>query len=114
MQSSDLQKVTKNEIDSLQKFQHPNIIKMIDFSFSHEPGKGQVAYLLFPYTSKGSLRDILNNQLKGASRPQLFNVLCGFRDICKAVNVLHTFKPAYVHRDIKPEVSNQRSGITSA
>lgn len=103
MQSSDLQKVTKNEIDSLQKFQHHNIIKMIDFSFAHEPGKGQVAYLLFPFTSKGSLRDILNTQLKSSSRPQLFNVLSGFRDICKAVNVLHSFSPAYVHRDIKPE-----------
>lgn len=105
MQSGELQSSTKTEIESLKKFQHPNIIKMIDFSFAFEPKKGQVAYILFPFSAKGSLRDLLNVQNQNPNfRPSLSGVISGFRDICSAVNVLHTYSSPFVHRDIKTEV----------
>jgi serine/threonine protein kinase len=104
MQSDEIERSVKNEIDALKKFKHENIIKMIDYKFATDGGRS-VAYLLFPYTTGGSLRDVLNNMLKNPSQPwKLMNILSDFCDICRAINVLHTYSPAYVHRDIKPEV----------
>ena len=112
IQSGELQSSTKTEIESLKKFQHPNIIKMIDFSFANEPKKGQVAYILFPYLAKGSLRDLLNTQNHNPSfRPSLVGVLSGFRAICNAVNILHSYSSPFVHRDIKTEVRCQESSL---
>ena len=106
MQSAEQQKTAKSEIDALKRFQHENIIKMIDFTFGFEAEKGQIAFLLFPYTEGGSLRDVLTakNAASGV-RLQLATVLTGFIEVCHAINVLHSFSPPYVHRDIKPEVS---------
>jgi serine/threonine kinase 16 len=106
MQSEELHKSVENEIAALKRFQHENIIRMIDFVFQQESGRGRVAFLLFPFTPKGSLRDVLNVQLSsggGPPRGRLGRALKGFRDICKAINLMHTYSPPYVHRDIKPE-----------
>lgn len=78
---------------------------MVDYTFANESGKGQIALILLPYTPGGSLRDVINHQLKFQvqSRPKLLPTLSQFLDVCRALNVLHTHSPAYVHRDIKPE-----------
>lgn len=106
MQSAELQSSVENEIAALKRFQHPNIIRMLDFTFQQEYGRGRVAFLLFPFTTGGSLRDVLNGQLSTAAQTKgkLGIALRGFSEICKAVNLMHTHSPAYVHRDIKPEV----------
>jgi serine/threonine protein kinase len=128
LQSSDLERCAKTEIESFEKFHHPNILSLISFvkreermrssgsSFgsSERSGAGggssnqmvQVMYLLFPLIENGSLRNILNRRERQilSSRPKLREILTDFTAICEALNVLHTFQPAYVHQDIKPEV----------
>ena len=106
IQSEEIQTSAENEIAALKRFQHDHIIRLLDFSFQQEYGRGRVAYLLFPYSSGGSLRDILNAQISSGSMPRdrLGDTLKGFLDICKAINLMHTYSPPYVHRDIKPEV----------
>jgi serine/threonine kinase 16 len=61
--------------------------------------------MLFPLMSRGSLRDVLNIQMKSphTSLPSLIEVLVDFVAISEALNVLHTYQPAYVHQDLKPE-----------
>ena len=110
MQSEELQKSAENEIAALKRFQHDNIIRMLDFSFQQEYGRGRVAYLLFPFTTGGSLRDVLNDQMSSNApiRGKLGSALRGFSDVCKAINSMHTYSPPFVHRDIKPEVISCR------
>jgi serine/threonine protein kinase len=105
LQSAELQRSAETEIDSLKKFRHENIIKMIDYTFANESGKGQIALILLPFTPGGSLRDVINHQLKFQlhSKPKLMATLSQFLDVCRALSVLHTYSPAFVHRDIKPE-----------
>jgi serine/threonine protein kinase len=105
IQSAELQRSAETEIDALKKFRHENIIKMIDYTFANESGKGQIALILLPFTPGGSLRDVINHQLKFQlhSRPKLMLTLSQFLDVCRALNVLHSYSPGYVHRDIKPE-----------
>ena len=89
----------------MNKFKHENIIKLLDYVYSVESRKGRIACLLFPFSNSGSLRDILNRQIKILpEKGRLKSVLSLFSDVCAAVNVLHTYNPPHVHRDIKPEV----------
>lgn len=66
-------------------------------------------YLLLPLIPQ-SLRDVLNTRMSpstssqsGVSLPTLASILADFYSICSALNVLHTFRPSYVHQDVKPE-----------
>jgi serine/threonine protein kinase len=55
----------------VRRFQHPNLLPLVDWAVREEKGKGQhtVAYLLFPYLPGGSLRDEINRRvLAGQSR----------------------------------------------
>ena len=104
-QSSTFERSVKNEIDAFKRFRHSNILEMVDFIEVDNLGRGSIYYLLFPLIKNGSLRNILNTRINNESkRPNLNKILNDFRDICSAINVLHTFTPAYVHQDIKPEV----------
>ena len=106
-QSSTFERSVKNEIESFKRFRHVNILEMVDFIEIDNLGRGSIYYLLFPLVKNGSLRDVINIWINNESkRPTLNNILNDFRDICSAINVLHTFTPAYVHQDIKPEVNN--------
>lgn len=105
VQSNENEKMTIEEINSLRKFSHENIIKMIDYAECYE-NNIKTVYILFPFIKSGSLRDLLNSILQG-QQPKLSLplVLSNYRKICSAFNVLHSYNPSYIHQDIKPEVS---------
>jgi serine/threonine protein kinase len=119
LQSKDLESCAMTEVESLQRFQHPNILKLISYVKRDEGRAGgggggggqgggqQVMYMLFPLIENGSLRNVLNRRERQVSmKPKLREVLTDFTAVCEALNVLHSFQPSYVHQDIKPEVSS--------
>ena len=107
IQSPEFERALYQEIDSFQRFRHPNILRMIDSQVVVKDGV-KIAYLLFPLMRRGSLRDELNRTVLsgGAGIPagvRLMQVLTDFAGIVGAFNVLHTHSPPYVHQDVKPE-----------
>jgi serine/threonine protein kinase len=109
LQSRDLETCARTEVESFQRFHHPNILPLISFTIRPESGRGEgsgrAMYMLFPLVENGSLRNILNRRERQlATKPKLREVLTDFTAICEALNVLHSFQPSYVHQDIKPEV----------
>lgn len=115
LQTPDFERALFQEVDSLQRFRHANIIRLIDSQVVSE-GAGKVAYLLFPLMKRGTLRDELNRTILaptaasplGSRSPHrharaLQQVLSDFLGIVSALHVLHSHSPAYVHQDVKPE-----------
>ena len=104
VQSADFERSVKAEVEAFQRFQHPNILQMIDHIFE-DGRRGKIAYMLFPLAKRGSLRMLLNQRIQSnLPRPEMKYIFQDFKSICAAVNTLHTFDPSYVHQDIKPEV----------
>ena len=106
LQSTECHVIVKNEIEAFQRFQHEHIIPLLDYVESTEKGR-LVMFLLLPYCAQGSLRTVLTTHLqqKGIIKFTLQEVLYQFQHICDALLVLHQYQPAYVHQDIKPDVS---------
>ena len=106
IQSSEYKEIARVEIEAFHRFQHPSLLKLIDHIDTVYNGHTSI-FLLLPYCSKGSLRHWLTGVLDGKIRkPALFKVLTDFKQICEGLLVLHTFKPSFVHQDIKPEVGS--------
>jgi len=105
LQSPECIAIANNEIQAFRRFKHKNILRLVDFREAVEHNNRKVMYLLLPYCDSGSLRNVLNNVLeKKVKRPSLKHILNQFKQVCEAVNVLHTFHPTtYIHQDIKPE-----------
>ena len=55
VQSVDFERSVKAEVEAFHRFQHPNILQMIDHIFE-DGRRGKIAYMLFPLAKKGSLR----------------------------------------------------------
>lgn len=105
IQSSEYKQIAINEIEAFQRFQHPSLLKLIDHHETVANGHNTI-FLLLPYCSRGSLRNWLTAVIDGKIRkPALSKVLADFKQICEGLLVLHNYHPAYVHQDIKPEVS---------
>mmetsp|Transcript_2908 Transcript_2908/g.3066 ORF Transcript_2908/g.3066 Transcript_2908/m.3066 type:complete len:342 (-) Transcript_2908:10-1035(-) len=103
-QSSSFDKSVKAELEAFNRFHHPNILKILDSIEEDNFGRGCIVYMLFPLCKKGSLRNLLNKRMSGEmDKPNIKSIISDFRDICNALNVLHTYSPKYVHQDIKPE-----------
>jgi len=104
IQSNGTAAVVETEIEAYGRFQHKNILQLIDHSFFTDGHGLRVAWLLFPRAKRGSLRDLLGAVVNGrAPRPPLREVLAKFVCVCEALNVLHSFEPSYVHQDVKPD-----------
>ena len=121
LQSEEFDGAFRQEIASLARFQHRNIITLVDsLTVPATQQTSKLGYLLFPLMEKGSLRDYLNRTVlalgtadegrgsvvisRHSSTAYLSHILTDFLGIAEAFNVLHTFEPApYVHQDIKPE-----------
>jgi serine/threonine kinase 16 len=105
LQSAENVSMANLEVDSLKRFHHPHIIRLLDVVTCGEGNHNlRVMYLLLPYYHRGNLRDALNLVLnKAAQRPPITAILRDFRSICEAVKVLHHYQPSYIHQDIKPE-----------
>lgn len=104
LQSHELERMASQEIEAFNNFKHKNILKLVDHTKVNENGI-TVAYLLFPYMEKGSLRDHMNIMMsQPRTKPMLIDVICGFTSLCEALLVLHSSQPSYVHQDLKLEV----------
>ena len=103
LQSEEFESIVKTEIESLQRFKHKNIIYLIDYVEIFENNDSKVAYLLFPFMERGSLRSHLSRKIHNNTIENLNDVLKSFVELCSAFKVLHTYSPSYVHQDIKPE-----------
>ncbi len=94
-------------VGTIYKYLMVNIIFFLLFLVDHitlVENNVKVVYMLFPLMQRGSLRDVLNERMNDHGlKISLLEVISDFVAICEALNVLHTFKPAYVHQDIKPE-----------
>jgi len=90
------------EIRIHQQFQHPNLLRLLDFSETQENGK-TIFRLLFPMYGGGSVGDVIA-RMRGVGK--IFSeerALRIFSEVLRAVNVMHSAKPAIAHHDIKPE-----------
>ena len=79
----------KNEIISIQKLDHKNIIKIIDYDL-----KSSVPYYVTKYYPEGHLTKIFINKLNLSEKLDLAI------NICKAIQYAHNNK--VIHRDLKP------------
>jgi serine/threonine protein kinase len=77
----------KKEIEASKKLDHPNIARIIDYSFEKDP------YFVSPFYPKGTL--------SSRSPFSVLEALNIFEIICAAVSYAH--KEGVVHRDLKPE-----------
>ena len=83
----------KREAEGLLKFNHPNIVQVLDFEFS--PGKQP--YIVLEYVDGVTLKAFLADFPKGVSLPFFFNI---FQQLCDVLTVIH--ERGIIHRDFKP------------
>ena len=96
LQSKELEQIAQIEIESFQRFQHKNILHLIDSKKSNESGH-TVVYLLFPYMERGTLRDELNRVMNGTSRrSSLRSTESSFIAICESK------RPPYAQAELCP------------
>jgi len=81
----------KKELEAIQKLDHPNVIKLVDYDIDDEK-----PYIVVEHVAGGSLDDHLERISE-----QPFAALRLFLDICNGVAAAHRL--GIVHRDIKPE-----------
>ncbi|KAF2070376.1 hypothetical protein CYY_008305 [Polysphondylium violaceum] len=110
-QTSEALAVAKKEVEIFKKFDHPNIMKLLDYSVlpSDKVDGAKDVVLVLPFYKDGSLQDLLDNQRtiygKNATQPAVYNqkrTLDIFKQICNAVTQFHHSDPPLAHRDIKP------------
>lgn len=98
--SDKLRSIFKSEVKILKKLDHPNILKMYDYSYKDQvPGKEDynVSYLSLEYAANGMLLEYIINS--GRIKESVARYL--FKQIVEALEYIH--KKGYAHRDIKPE-----------
>ena len=107
IQSIESEQNIKNEIDAFNRFKHTNILPCLAHRYIVDRKIDlKLVYLVFPFVSKGNLRQRLDAILSHRCKPfEIISLLQSFKGIAEALLVLHEFSPPYVHNDLKPEVS---------
>ena len=94
--------IIKNEISSLQKLQHPNIIKIYENDFGTLIKKNKVSkkvfYIKIEYLPNGSLFDYIYETKKPFTENQSKIII---KTLIETLNYIH--ENNYCHRDLKPE-----------
>ncbi|KAI9254924.1 kinase-like domain-containing protein [Helicostylum pulchrum] len=90
------------------RFQHPNIIKIVDMCMIKEEDSSKTVYIIMPFYKRGNIQDLIDksNQLgKSISEKHILSL---FRGVCQSVQAMVNYtdrlgvhKP-WAHRDIKP------------
>ncbi len=81
----------QREIDAVEKLNHSNIIRIVDFNVDNEP-----YYYVMEYCERGSLEKIGGSNFKG----DITKSVAILEPICEALAAAHA--QGIVHRDIKP------------
>lgn len=95
---------TKREITLLLHFgKFPQILPLLAVSEERAPDQTfSTFFMIFPFCRMGSLQDELTQRRQNQNYMVRPRVLLLFRQICAALELLHTAKPPIVHRDLKP------------
>lgn len=95
--SDDLER-TRREIQAHRRYDHPNLMPLLDSCVS-----GSVAWMVFPLCADGSLRDAIDAKVVESAAPPWspadFSKL--FEGTCRGLAAMHA--SGFAHRDIKPE-----------
>lgn len=91
-----------NEIRTMKSLNHPNILKLINYSegtLAIKPDKStlDVIYIALEYAEHGELFDFIAETGKFSEEEGRYY----FQQLIKALNYLHNL--GYAHRDVKPE-----------
>ncbi|KAL9551649.1 hypothetical protein MBANPS3_004163 [Mucor bainieri] len=84
--------LAQREVDIYQLFNHKNIIKMVDSSTITEPDGSKTIYIFLPYYKRGNLQDAINKNNMNKTHFSEAEMLRMFREVCVAVEALHTYK----------------------
>lgn len=100
-ESEQIQNV-KNEIEMHRRFDHPNLLRLLDYS-EESQAKQKIYRLLFPLYARGSVGSVIDRMRhvgKIFSEEQALHL---FVQTLSALNEMHTSNPPIAHHDIKPE-----------
>ncbi|KAI8516068.1 PREDICTED: serine/threonine-protein kinase 16-like [Branchiostoma belcheri] len=90
------------EAEYCRMFDHPNIIKVEEFTTVKKTQSTSV-WIVFPFYKLGSLQDLIEKMAKNNGHIHEDRLLGIFKGICEGVKAMHEATPAPVtHRDIKP------------
>ncbi len=103
-ESADAQRQFMREAKFLSNLSHPNLPRVTDYFL----GVLGEQFLVMDYVEGQDLQDLLEEQ----GKPYPEDIAVGWvRQICDALNYLHSQKPAIIHRDIKP--ANIRTSLSN-
>ena len=90
------------EIEMHQRFQHPNLLRLLDYSKENVDGK--ITYrLLFPLYESGSVGDVITRMRDVGKIFSEQHALHLFAQVLSGLSIMHTATPPIAHHDIKPE-----------
>ena len=94
----------RDEISIHERFQHPNLLELLDFS--EEPNKngpGTTFRLLFPLYENGTVGDVIARMRSVGKIFSEEHALRLFLQVLAGLNVMHSASPPIAHHDIKPD-----------
>jgi len=109
-QTDELLQTGQHEAEMLKKFNHPNILRLVDSATvpSTRVRGAKEVLMLIPFMQRGTLQDVLDchrveHGITCNTSPYTEReVLTLFRGICEGVKQFHTEDPPLALRDLKP------------
>ncbi|HQV69682.1 MAG TPA: serine/threonine-protein kinase [Thermoflexales bacterium] len=94
---SELQHQFSREASVLARLDHPNLPKVSDYFTENA-----LDYLVMDYVSGKDLKEIMDEARRSGRFLSEVEVMNWARQLCDALNYMHTQDPPVLHRDIKP------------
>jgi serine/threonine protein kinase len=91
------------EIEMHQRFPHPHLLRLLDYSAEEQPSGQMVYKLLFPLYEAGSVGDVIARMRSVGKIFSETHALRLFAQVLSGVAVMHAATPPVAHHDIKPE-----------
>lgn len=94
---NELQHQFSREAGVLARLDHPNLPKVSDYFTEQE-----LDYLVMDYVSGKNLKEIMDDARRNGRFLSEVEVMNWARQLCDALDYMHTQEPPVLHRDIKP------------